>query len=184
MAKAKIRTTCVVCGKEFTHEVQKYSRRDANSWEQWAADKEWTCSACLQVQHEAAQQAKRQAENEAAATRTKEKNLPELQGSEKQIAWANTIRLTMIDEIAFLLKGIRLDIDVDNPEWREAQVQRVMANSGRTDHDELLRTLDDTLQTIKRLALTRDHLQASTSARWFIDHRDKRVEELWKSIAE
>jgi hypothetical protein len=64
---------------------------------QWKADRhfEGLCPECW----EAKKKADREAANVEAAAKAKEMELPELEGSEKQIAWANTIRVQIIDAI-------------------------------------------------------------------------------------
>lgn len=71
---------------------------------QWIADRrfEGLCPEC----YEAKLQADREAANAEAAEKAKEMELPELTGTEKQVAWANTIRVKMIEEAQKLgLKG-------------------------------------------------------------------------------
>lgn len=79
MAKAKAVCTCKKCGKEFVKEVFGPTRKDANSKAEWAAETFDLCSDCWK------------AEKEEAMMKRAEK-LPQLEGSEKQIAWAIKIR--------------------------------------------------------------------------------------------
>ena len=71
-------------------------------------DREWRlenvepsklCTECYQV--ELARQ--REKENQEAAEAAKEMSLPELTGSEKQVTWAETLRLTFLDKASFVL---------------------------------------------------------------------------------
>lgn len=91
MAKATITYTCKVCGKQTTESVTKYNRREADSWEAWAAAHIDTCPDCRR----AAQKADRETKISAAFTEfcgRSDVKLVELSGSPKQIAWAETIR--------------------------------------------------------------------------------------------
>jgi hypothetical protein len=54
------------------------------------------CFECYQAKL----QAEREVANKAAAEQAKEMELPELAGTEKQVAWANTLRQTMIQKVA------------------------------------------------------------------------------------
>jgi len=76
------------CGHSVEHQLYgKYSERESRK--QWLAGQE--CSECYKT---------RQAE-QAAATAT-EQGLPELTGSDKQTAWALTIRAEMLSKLAEL----------------------------------------------------------------------------------
>lgn len=85
---AKYQVECKDCKKEMT--VQLYGKeRDR----QWKIDNfDWQCDACRQKAFEAA--------NAAAAAKAEEAGLPELEGTEKQVAWAESIRVKKLDEIA------------------------------------------------------------------------------------
>ncbi len=64
---------------------------------QWKADRhfEGLCEECW----EAKKVSDREAANAEAAKKAAEMELPELQGSEKQVAWANTIRVQILEAI-------------------------------------------------------------------------------------
>lgn len=98
MARAKAICTCKKCGTEFEkmRVCNHWNRRDADSWEEWAVTHYDLCPDCWEKE-----QAERERREIAAM------NLPELQGAEKQIAWANKIRLQnlrAIDELAEMIK--------------------------------------------------------------------------------
>lgn len=63
---------------------------------QWKADREFSkmCPDCWKKHLEE----KRERENREAAEKAKEMGLPQLEGTEKQIAWANTIRQKVIEK--------------------------------------------------------------------------------------
>lgn len=98
MAKATAECTCKTCGKIYTATKICRNRADADDWEQWAAEHYDECPEC----YKARKQAEREEANEQAAQESKEKQWPELSGSPKQTAWANTIRKNKIDEIMAL----------------------------------------------------------------------------------
>ena len=89
MAKATVTCTCCECGKSFAASRILASRDQANSWEEWAKSNIIQCDECRSKEREA----EKQAENKKAAESAKEFELPELTGTEKQVAWANTIRV-------------------------------------------------------------------------------------------
>lgn len=89
MAKATAACTCCECGKSFTASRILASRDQANNWEEWAKSNIIQCDECRAK----AREEEKAVANAKAAEETKEFELPELQGTEKQIAWANTIRI-------------------------------------------------------------------------------------------
>lgn len=93
MARAIAICKCSKCGKEF--EKINYNcrnRADANNWETWAAETFDTCSECWKKEQE-----------EARAERAKE--LPQLVGSPKQIAWALKLRDEWMQNNAKLIES-------------------------------------------------------------------------------
>lgn len=81
MAIARATCTCGTCGKTFEYRTEKRNRREADQFEAWAVEHITECSDCRKI---------RLAE-EAEEARA-EKGWPTLTGSEKQVAWANSIR--------------------------------------------------------------------------------------------
>jgi hypothetical protein len=84
--------------------------------------------------------------NEAAAVAAAEQGLPRLTGSEKQVAWATTIR----DELLGRCEG-----------WIKKTIE--MAEGKATDED-LARFREETGKALETL-------KSKTSASWWIDHR-------------
>jgi hypothetical protein len=79
------------CGHVVEHNLMgPYKDRDRRA--QWLADGD--CPTCDTKRREEANRAT----NEAAAQAAQEAGLPVLQGSEKQVAWAETIRMKAIAE--------------------------------------------------------------------------------------
>lgn len=92
MAKAMATCKCATCGCEFTKMTVKKNRSEADSWEKWAESYYDECDEC----HQKRINAEREEESRKAAEAAREINLPELTGSEKQIAWAERIRMEFI----------------------------------------------------------------------------------------
>lgn len=69
---------------------------------QWRIDREFSelCPECYKEE----QAEKRAAANAAAAEKSAEMELPELTGSKKQVAWANTLRIDFIERINSMLE--------------------------------------------------------------------------------
>ncbi|MBQ8708180.1 MAG: hypothetical protein IJ523_08840 [Succinivibrionaceae bacterium] len=88
MAKAVATCTCTECGKEFQATSFRRNTREADEWVKWAARHITVCDEC---EKNAAEEEKNR-QNDEAATRSAERNYPELVGTPKQIAWANTLR--------------------------------------------------------------------------------------------
>lgn len=101
MAKATVTCTCCECGKSFAASKILASRDQANNWEEWAKSNIIECDECK----EKARQAEREEANKKAAESAKEFELPELTGSEKQVAWANTIRVGYYTEYSKVVDG-------------------------------------------------------------------------------
>ena len=101
MAKATATCTCATCGDVFTVSATKYNRREANQWEEWASTYYDECTECWKKRKDA----ERQAENAAAKESAEKQGWPALTGSEKQVAWANSIREKSISKWRSMLKG-------------------------------------------------------------------------------
>ena len=91
MAKAEVKIVCECCGQEFTKTATKGNRADANAWEEWAKANITLCPKCYKKSQEI-------------------KDLPEItEGSEKQIAWATSIRSDLVKEVRRLIEAYELD---------------------------------------------------------------------------
>lgn len=150
MAKARVTCTCKICGATFTRETIKRNRAEADNWDAWAAENIDTCPDCFRAE-------KKQKEAERVAARSQQ--LPQLQGSEKQVAWANTIRDKMISENQ-LAQGIR-DGEFINPDGTTLTFQQAQEFWATVDFTPEEKTTADAV--IK--------LFTETQAKWFIDHR-------------
>lgn len=96
MAKAIAECTCERCGKAFTKVAFKHNSSAARSFEKWAAENIRVCDECLNKDWQKAQDAR----NAEAAGASRENGWPELTGTEKQVAWATTLRHDALNEIA------------------------------------------------------------------------------------
>ena len=92
------------CGHQ--EDVRLYgSRKDRESRADWLAN--GICSKC----YKAEQEAKRQAESAAAAVANSEMGLPKLVGSDKQIAWAESIRKEILSDMPRLNEVVGKNLD-------------------------------------------------------------------------
>ena len=95
MAIAKATCTCATCGQQFEVRVVKYNSREARSFEKWAEENITECRDCeskrIAAEHEV--------ENAKATETAKNSGWPELKGTQKQIAWAETCRANMIKTV-------------------------------------------------------------------------------------
>ena len=99
MAKASIQCTCPECGATHTWSVTCYNRREADRWEEYHADDtDRLCPTCYAKQRAQQRAEAREAENKAAAETAGALGLPALTGSERQAAWATSIRHQALDD--------------------------------------------------------------------------------------
>lgn len=149
MAIGYAECTCATCGETFTMRAEKQNRRSADSWAEWAKDNYTECSDC----YRARRKKEREEQNSRAAAEAAEMGWPELTGSEKQVAWANTIREQMMGYMQTSLdQGVRRLTRVrekDDAEMVEKWTKQV----------ELMRGIMDWL------------LETKTKASYWIDHR-------------
>lgn len=90
-AVARAYVHCQTPGCNGQGQIHERNRRTADSKAAWLEKQGWTCETCRQKV--------REAENAAAAAQNEARGLPTLAGSEKQVAWAETIRAKAIPEI-------------------------------------------------------------------------------------
>ena len=109
MAKARATCTCVTCGKTFDVTTVKANSKEARRFEEWAEVNITECNDCKDKRIAA----ERDAENAKAAENAAEQGWPELTGTEKQVAWANTIRMNEITQIKKLYKRGEMDEAID-----------------------------------------------------------------------
>lgn len=106
MVKSRVTCTCCECGKSFTASKILASRDQANNWKEWAVSNIIECDECRAKSREE----EKAAANAKSAEAAKEFSLPELSGSEKQISWANTIRVAYFNSYSKIIaKYVELD---------------------------------------------------------------------------
>lgn len=107
MAKATITCTCPECGTTFTWSVVCHNRREADNWEFYHADEATTrlCPECYRKAEAARREQERKTANAAAAAKAGEFGFPPLTGTERQVAWATTIRQQALDKALAIVAG-------------------------------------------------------------------------------
>lgn len=109
MAVANAICKCAICGQEFTYRKNGFAkRRDADSFEEWAKEHITECYDCRQKR----KRAEFDAANRKAASDAKKAGLIVLEGSQKQIDWAESIRMRAY-EILHNLKEIVKESQID-----------------------------------------------------------------------
>lgn len=88
MAMANAQCTCKTCGQVFEIRTKKRNTTEARQFEEWAEANITECRDCENARIEK----QRAEENAKAAAAAKDAGWPELNGTAKQVAWAETIR--------------------------------------------------------------------------------------------
>ncbi|NLZ19353.1 MAG: hypothetical protein GXY24_03680 [Bacteroidales bacterium] len=144
---AKYSVECPACNKSYTVQLYGPGRDREYKLNNW----DWTCDACREKQ--------RQEENAKAAAENAAAGLPALTGTEKQIAWAETLRVERLGVIRKALAG----------EYDYSYMSAFWGNSiGYTD-EKCLQPEDP------RTAHAIEVLRRQASARWWIDQRETKV---------
>jgi len=133
MAKASVSLHCTQCETEYTMTKTCHNRTEADSWESYMEGRDGLCTECWKK----AQQLKREAEQaqlvEKVNTKLNEAGivLPELTGSENQIAWAKAIRYKVIEQLTKM--GFKWDA-ITNRTYQEsiaAEVAKLFETSAK-----------------------------------------------------
>lgn len=122
MANATINAICEVCGREFCHTKEFRSRKQADNYENYMKHVVSICSDCYAKQKKETEAARRKKKNERAAELALAENWAPLKGgSEKQIAWAETIRRDFFDKQTEVDKNFKCFLleNVTAAEWIE-----------------------------------------------------------------
>ena len=139
MAMARANCRCKTCGTEFEKIALKRNRAEADSWERWAVEYYDECDDCTKKRLDA----KHAEEAAEAAKMAEEIGLPALEGSTKQIQWA---------------ESIRADLYKDWQEYEDSRRQRF--ERGRLTQEQL-----------DNVIITSKYIFGQTSASWWIDHK-------------
>lgn len=151
---AKYSVECPVCTSTYTVQLVGRQRDRQYKLENW----DWTCDDCREKA--------RQAENVKAAEANAEAGLPALTGTEKQVAWAETIRAAKIAEV---------DKIVDGYDARLAEVAKDPAALAAQDvrsKESGFESLADAFACAKAAAV---EIINTPAASWWIDNRDVRL---------
>ena len=103
------------------------------------------CSECYKAQQAAA----RETASKQAAKANADAGLPALTGSDKQVAWAETIRRPVVDA---LIKTRDKVASANRPQWASERAH---------------------VEAVKALATVAGEIIAQTSAKWWIDNRNR-----------
>lgn len=134
MAKAIANCTCKFCGKTFTKWTIKGNRADADSWKTWAEANFDQCPDCY-----------REAIKEQTKAAAHADGLPDLEGTPKQISWAESIRYELWHKYTSM----------------ESDAADAYSETGEMD------------EFLRLKARNRAVFQGITSAVEYIDHRDE-----------
>lgn len=137
------------CGHQDRHQL--YGRGKDRDWRA-ARLAEEPCDACRRAEFEA--------KNADAAAANAAAGLPPLTGSEKQILWAESIRLLKIDQAHRAMIGALSTLELQ------------MLFGDEVDPED------------PAIGIVVDALRAVTSARWWIDRRDLKVSYLLAELAQ
>lgn len=152
MILAHATCTCKRCGKTFERESRWWNDQKAREWEEWAAKNITLCPECKYDDYVAGAAKLAQA---ASAI-----GLPELQGSEKQITWAEYIRAELLADAEQYLKE----------NWDKT---RVLDNTAiKACNEEVLHVLGQILVQIRQ----------EPRAAWWISHRRSDGAQMLRSV--
>lgn len=148
MTKATATLICNRCGREFTVHKTVCNSGAKESFIRWAESNIKVCRDCEHA-----------AQSEQAAAAAKAAGLPDLQGSPKQIAWAESIRAEKLEALNRYMQETVQDAK-DNSNWPESQIT------------ELAEILAGLIQEAK----------AFTSAKTWIDWRGDTAEQIFVDL--
>lgn len=139
------------CGHDAVHHLSG-SLKDRERKEAWMAEQ--VCPECRRAEQAQA--------NEAAQAANAEAGLPALEGTPKQIAWAETIRAGIVQQVE--------------------QVRSKLAEAGGLDK---LRADGpaEKIAALERQLACIEVLLGKTSASWWIDHRTQTLPQLLQAVA-
>lgn len=119
MARVKINCKCELCGGTFEHIKFKNNRTEAEKYEEWAKENITVCPDCY----------RRNEEEEAKKTASEKAELPELTGTEKQVAYAEKLRAKIVSKANMAdIKACMLVINKDEAFMAEAKKKAEAAN--------------------------------------------------------
>lgn len=113
--------------------------------------------------------------NIEAAEKSAEMELPELTGSEKQVAWANTLRLNFIEKVEKEIERINKQIEKENTRIKELEkagnpVRRKIEDVKFYARDEYMNPFQTTREELDDMLMYA--IKKHNDARFWIDSRD------------
>lgn len=100
MAKASVTLKCSECGREYERTQTVRNRAEAERWESYHKNDVGMCYDCYRADKSKQRDAARSEALAAADAAAKEQGYPALVGSDKQIAWAMTLRDALMTHVA------------------------------------------------------------------------------------
>ena len=168
MATATAVLTCPVCGEQFTKSATKFNRKQADEWEKWMEDQDgqWLCPDCYREEQ---RKKKEEAAREAAA-KALEDGFAELEGTEKQVHWAEEIRGNFAKNVA--LTEAHIEKMITHKEEATQQNLDKLTGKGKslTEAIEIINREWDKIDRAKTLV---ENLKKIRTASWWIDHKEK-----------
>ncbi|EHP89591.1 hypothetical protein [Methylorubrum extorquens] len=158
---ARTRVDCATEGCEGHCHVEARSRRDADYRAKKLAERGWTCRDC---------------DNREAAARAEAAGLPTLEGSEKQVAWAITLREPIMSHIDAMVPGA-VDMLRSGPE----RLHCLSTTVQQWTH-ELATLMHRTSEAAVREAI--EAIRSETDARFWIDGRNETLPKLVAAAVE
>lgn len=156
MARAIAHCTCRVCGASFERKKTLYNCREAESWKEWAEDHIDMCPECERKASDIARA--------AALEDLREKyGLVPLVGSEKQIAWANSIRLRVIRSA---IKSVDRSLDISKRELDAGKITEAVHAERVAQNDKYIRYI----------------CTSEASASWWIDQNNRFDSDIIRAI--
>lgn len=163
MAVAIIKRVCEKCGCEFEHRKACGKRYEADSYEKWAAEHITMCPECYEKEC-------KESEERMIREQAEKLHLPALEGTEKQIAWAEKIRCQCIMYGHPYHESTAEDI-ID--EMREVMIRRKgEAAAADASVEEMIKELDGERARWNPIGRWEKDLKIRTekSAKWFIEN--------------
>lgn len=151
MATAKVECTCEKCGRKFEHRQIKGNRQEANNYEAWALEHITICPDCYR-------EGRKAEEAQKIANASTDLDLPELVGSEKQIAWAVKIRNDLLDEAKLYRHTV-------------PKVRKIIADGKESDFLNVIAQNKEKYPREMKLAMAVYKAITETSAKWWIENR-------------
>lgn len=181
MAKASF--NCAECGAPVT--IVGRNRSEADRKAEWHEQQEHICQEC-ENKHRAEENAK-------AAQTNKKTGLPALTGSEKQVAWAETIRKDKLERaekigelVALAQSESHLEaLDADGRAKIKEEFSGLLESCSEAERYDLHRAFGEALRAIgtaERYQAFLAALRGKIRASWWIDNRDTRLSAIITSL--